>query len=78
VGCKECLASCPYQSIEFLADKNKAHVIEALCKGCGTCVGTCLSKSISLRHFTDDQLVAEMVGAMQTMNLFEMAELEVA
>jgi heterodisulfide reductase subunit A len=76
VGCKECLVSCPYQSIEFLAHKNKAHVIEALCKGCGTCVGSCLSKSISLRHFTDDQLVAEMVGAMQTMNLFEMAEAE--
>jgi heterodisulfide reductase subunit A len=74
VGCKECIPSCPYQSIEFLADKQIAHVIEALCKGCGTCVGTCLSKSISLRHFTDEQLVAEMIGAMQTMKLFEAVE----
>ena len=74
VGCKECIASCPYTAIEFLEDKQKAHVIEALCKGCGTCVGTCLSKSISLRHFTDEQLVAEMVGAMQTMKTFETAE----
>jgi len=49
-------------------------VVEALCKGCGTCVGTCLSKSISLKHFTDDQLVAEMIGAMQTMKLFEAVE----
>ncbi|RPI30305.1 MAG: CoB--CoM heterodisulfide reductase iron-sulfur subunit A family protein [Chloroflexota bacterium] len=78
VGCKECIPSCPYTSIEYLADKNKAHVIEALCKGCGTCVGTCLSKSIKLRHYTDDQLVAEMIGAMQAMKLFEAIDLETA
>jgi heterodisulfide reductase subunit A2 len=53
---------CPYTAIEFLEDKGKAHVIEALCKGCGTCVGACLSKSLSLKHFTDEQLVAEMIG----------------
>ena len=77
VGCKECITVCPYTAIEFLADIEKAHVVEALCKGCGTCVGACLSKSIKLKHFTDDQLVAEMIGAMQTMKLFEMAEAEV-
>jgi heterodisulfide reductase subunit A len=78
VGCKECISTCPYTAIEFLEDKKKAHVVEALCKGCGTCVGACLSKSISLRHFTDEQLVAEMIGAMQTMTLFESLEKEVA
>jgi heterodisulfide reductase subunit A len=76
VGCKECIASCPYTAIEFLEDKQKAHVVEALCKGCGTCVGTCLSKSIRLRHFTDEQLVAEMIGAMQTMKSFETVEVQ--
>ncbi len=78
VGCKECIASCPYQAIEFLDDKKKAYVREALCKGCGTCVGTCLSKSIALKHFTDDQLVAEMMGAMTAMKMFEQAQTEVA
>ncbi|MEW6567580.1 MAG: CoB--CoM heterodisulfide reductase iron-sulfur subunit A family protein [Chloroflexota bacterium] len=77
VGCQECLPSCPYQAIEFLSETRKAHVIGALCKGCGTCVATCLSKSIRLRHFTDEQLVAEMVGAMATMRLPETAEGEV-
>ena len=77
VGCKECISVCPYTAIEFLTDKMKAHVIEALCKGCGTCVGACLSKSINLKHFTDEQLVAEMIGAMGTMKFFEMAEAEV-
>lgn len=76
VGCKECISACPYTAIEFLADIEKAHVVEALCKGCGTCVGACLSKSIKLKHYTDDQLVAEMIGAMRTMKLFEMEEVE--
>lgn len=76
VGCKECISACPYTAIEFLEDKEAAHVIEALCKGCGTCVGACLSKSLTLKHFTDQQLVAEMIGAMQTMKLFELAEME--
>lgn len=74
VGCTQCVSSCPYQAIEFLTDKGKAHVIEALCKGCGTCVGTCLPKSISLKHFTDDQIVSEMIGAMQVMKSFQIME----
>ncbi len=74
VGCTQCVSSCPYQAIEFFADKGKAHVIEALCKGCGTCVGTCLPKSISLRHFTDEQIVSEMIGAMQVMKSFQTME----
>ena len=74
VGCKECIASCPYQAIQYLEDKGKAYVQEALCKGCGTCVGTCLPKSISLKHFTDEQIVAEMIGAMRTMKSFETVE----
>ncbi len=74
VGCKQCVASCPYQAIQYLEDKGKAYVQEALCKGCGTCVGTCLPKSISLKHFTDEQIVAEMIGAMKVMKSFELME----
>jgi heterodisulfide reductase subunit A len=74
VGCKQCVASCPYQAIQYLEDKGKAYVQEALCKGCGTCVGTCLPKSITLKHFTDEQIVAEMIGAMRVMKSFELME----
>jgi len=70
-GCQQCISTCPYTAIEYLADKQKAHVIEALCKGCGTCTAACPSKSISLRHFDDGQLLAEMFGAMEAM--FELA-----
>jgi len=63
-GCKECLRACPYEAIEFLPERQVAHVVEALCKGCGTCVAACLPKAISLSHFTDEQLVAQMQGLL--------------
>jgi len=67
VGCGQCVQTCPYTAIEFLDDRKVAHVVEALCKGCGTCTGTCPSKAVTLRHFTDRQLIAEMRGAMSAM-----------
>jgi heterodisulfide reductase subunit A len=67
VGCSQCIQTCPYKAIKFLEDRKTAHVIEALCKGCGTCAATCPSKAITMRHFTDRQLIAEMLGAMYAM-----------
>jgi heterodisulfide reductase subunit A len=67
VGCGQCIETCPYSAIEFLEERGVAHVVDALCKGCGTCTGTCPSKAIGLRHFTDRQLIQEMVGAMNAM-----------
>jgi heterodisulfide reductase subunit A len=67
VGCGQCVETCPYTAIELLEDRGVAHVIEAVCKGCGTCAATCPSKAITLRHFTDRQLISEMLGAMSAM-----------
>ncbi len=74
VGCGQCIETCPYSAIEFVEDRGRqvAHVMEALCKGCGTCAGTCPSKAVTLRHFTDRQLVAEMLGAMYVMQELEL------
>jgi heterodisulfide reductase subunit A len=74
VGCGQCIETCPYAAIEFVEERKVAYVQEALCKGCGTCTGTCPSKAITLRHFTDRQLISEMVGAMSVM--YELAEAE--
>jgi heterodisulfide reductase subunit A-like polyferredoxin len=40
----------------------------AQCHGCGTCASECPGKAITLRHFTDEQLVAK------TQALFEEAQ----
>jgi heterodisulfide reductase subunit A len=63
-GCKTCLALCPYTAIDFVARNGTgvAQVNEALCKGCGTCAAACPAGAITARHYTDQQIVAELEG----------------
>jgi heterodisulfide reductase subunit A len=61
-GCGQCAQACPYKAIEV--EKRIAKVNGYLCKGCGTCAGTCQSKAITLIHFDDRTLVAEVIGAL--------------
>jgi len=63
-GCKICNTMCPYTSIAYDDEKGASVVNEALCKGCGTCVASCLSGAIIGKHFTDKQLFAEIEGLM--------------
>jgi heterodisulfide reductase subunit A len=61
-ACKTCLSLCPYTAISFIVEDNVARVNEALCKGCGTCVASCPAGAITGRHFTDDQIMAQIEG----------------
>jgi heterodisulfide reductase subunit A len=51
--------------MEEVDGKLRAHVIEALCKGCGVCGSTCPAGAISMLHFTDDQLLAQVKAALK-------------
>lgn len=59
-GCSLCVLSCPYKAIAFDAALGAAVINELLCHGCGTCAATCPSSAIHARHFTDEQLQAEI------------------
>jgi heterodisulfide reductase subunit A len=63
-GCQACKEVCPYSAIEYDAEKNVCLVNKALCKACGACVATCFSDAISLEHYTNEQIVAQMEGAL--------------
>jgi heterodisulfide reductase subunit A len=67
-ACKTCLSVCPYSAISFIADSNVARVNEALCKGCGTCVAACPAGAIRGRHFTDEQIMAQIEGLLREVN----------
>jgi heterodisulfide reductase subunit A len=61
-GCRLCNTLCPFSAIEFIEEKKQSHIISALCKGCGVCVAACPSSAIIGRHFTDQQILAQVDG----------------
>ena len=63
-GCKICVELCPYKAISFDGEKKVSRINEALCKGCGVCVAACPSGVISGRHFTTEQIMAEIEGVL--------------
>jgi heterodisulfide reductase subunit A len=64
-GCRFCNQLCPYSAIEFDEEKKHSHIISALCKGCGVCVAACPSAAIRGRHFTDQQVLAQVDGLFE-------------
>jgi len=63
-GCQVCKLVCPYSAVTFDEEKEVCLVNDALCKGCGACVGGCVSDAISLSHYTNEQIVAQMEGML--------------
>ena len=61
-GCKLCMMTCPYKAIAYDPEKNVSRINEAICRGCGTCVATCPSGASRAKHFTDEQIYAEIGG----------------
>ncbi|MDD5511003.1 MAG: CoB--CoM heterodisulfide reductase iron-sulfur subunit A family protein [Dehalococcoidales bacterium] len=63
-GCGICGSLCPYSAILLDEEKKFYKVNEALCKGCGTCVAACPVSAITGRHFTAEQIMAEIEGLL--------------
>ncbi len=63
-GCRMCNELCPYGAIEYDAQRKRSQVNSATCKACGTCVAACPSGAIQARHFTDQQIFAQIEGVL--------------
>lgn len=59
-GCLICTGLCPYKAIFFDRANKVAVINEVLCKGCGTCAAACPSGAINSKHFTTEQIFAEI------------------
>ncbi|MHA1931517.1 MAG: CoB--CoM heterodisulfide reductase iron-sulfur subunit A family protein [Promethearchaeota archaeon] len=58
-GCEVCITVCPYKAINKNED-DEIEITQVLCKGCGVCGATCTNHAIVIRHFTDEQIMAEI------------------
>lgn len=61
--CGICKAICAYGAIEIesLEDgEQRIEVIEVLCQGCGSCASSCPVNAIKMRHYTDEQILAQI------------------
>lgn len=62
-SCGTCIRLCPYSAIQK-DEGGIARVNDVLCKGCGVCAATCPEKAISMRHFSDAQVLAEATASL--------------
>ncbi len=63
-GCSICWKRCPYGAIKVSEEKEPS-VIKALCKGCGLCAADCPRECITIVHYSDEQLLAQVEAALE-------------
>ncbi len=64
--CGACAKVCPYGAIKVdVKGKTMAQVVAAACAGCGTCAAECRFDAITMQHFSDAQLLAQIDAAME-------------
>ena len=63
-GCRICNALCPYNAISFIEEEKISRINEALCKGCGACVAACPSSAIKHKHYTTEEIMAQIEGIL--------------
>jgi heterodisulfide reductase subunit A len=59
-ACRMCASVCEYKAVLFDEDKGVMTVNAALCKGCGSCAGACPSGAMTIQHYTDGQIEAQL------------------
>jgi heterodisulfide reductase subunit A len=63
-GCGLCEEVCVYGALTLDQRRGIMTANQVLCKGCGACAMACPSGAIVLRHFTPDQILAEVEAAV--------------
>ncbi|MEK7852102.1 MAG: 4Fe-4S dicluster domain-containing protein, partial [Deltaproteobacteria bacterium] len=66
ISCGACITVCAYGAIEFreTPQGRKAVVNPILCKGDGLCNAVCPTAAISLKHFTDEEILSQIDAAI--------------
>jgi heterodisulfide reductase subunit A len=63
-ACGLCHKRCPYGAI-LVNEEKQPSVVKALCKGCGLCAADCPKECITIVHYSDEQLLAQVEAALE-------------
>ena len=69
IGCGLCEEICPYGAPKV--EEGKSKIREILCRGCGSCAAECPRRAISMRHFGDEQVLAQVRSLLIPQSLSE-------
>jgi len=74
MGCGACVNVCTYGALELRDTRQgkKAFINPVLCKGDGLCNSKCPTGAIRLKHYTDDELVAEIDAVIEEISTGEL------
>jgi heterodisulfide reductase subunit A len=61
-GCGICVSACPFHAVRLVDGKARVEAVH--CHGCGTCAAGCPTGAASARHFTREQLAAEITALL--------------
>jgi heterodisulfide reductase subunit A len=69
IGCGLCEEICPHGAPKV--EEGKSKILEVLCRGCGSCAAECPRRAISMRHFGDHQILAQLEALLTPESLKE-------
>ena len=69
IGCGLCEEICPYGAPKI--EDGKSKVREILCRGCGSCAAECPRRAITMRHFGDNQILAQVKALLMPQSVKE-------
>jgi heterodisulfide reductase subunit A-like polyferredoxin len=66
-ACLVCVRTCPFGA-PFINSDGVSEIPPAACMGCGICTSECPAGAISLKHQTDDQIMAKIDALLEPLN----------
>ena len=63
-ACLICVRACPYE-VPFINEDGVSEIDISKCQGCGVCAAECPAKAITLSHFKDVQVLAQIDALLE-------------
>jgi heterodisulfide reductase subunit A len=64
-GCRICESLCPFGAVDDVDKDGIVSIQETMCRGCGICAAACPSGAITVCHFGEDTVAAEIDGLLR-------------